>query len=191
MQCFTATDIGLLRDENQDRVQAEQFGERWLAVVCDGMGGERSGSQASEIAIRELFDLRPSTYWETHSDFDVPGHGAATMSKAAVDLIIINFVAPMLYAYGSAHGDLEAAENALNLWYDLAPENNTFIRQWQSAGIAPESAADSQALIQLRKKYCDFSRCLDCRFAASLLRLSALPSVNNLSPCRLINMAID
>ena len=56
MQCFTATDIGLLRDENQDRVQAEQFGERWLAVVCDGMGGERSGSQASEIAIRELFD---------------------------------------------------------------------------------------------------------------------------------------
>ena len=56
MQCFTATDIGLLRDENQDRVQAEQFGERWLAVVCDGMGGARSGSQASEIAIRELFD---------------------------------------------------------------------------------------------------------------------------------------
>ena len=129
-----------------------------------------------------MFDLRPSAYWETHSDFDVPGHGAATMSKTAVDLIIINFVAPMLYAYSSAHGDLEGAENALNLWYGLAPENNTFIRQWQSAGIAPESAADSQALIQLRKKYCDFSRCLDCRFAASLLRLSALPAVNNLSP---------
>lgn len=170
------------------RTRPQNFPHRRIAALCAALYGgftmlsDLLECRSSSDRIRALFDLRPSAYWETHSDFDVPGHGAATMSKAAVDLIIINFVAPMLYAYSSAHGNLEAAENALNLWYDLAPENNTFIRQWQSAGIVPESAADSQALIQLRKKYCDFSRCLDCRFAASLLRLSALPAVNNLSP---------
>ncbi len=35
---------------------AMEFGGNILAAVCDGMGGERSGSQASAIAIRELFD---------------------------------------------------------------------------------------------------------------------------------------
>lgn len=56
MQCGCATDIGLVRDENQDMVDARDFGGCILAVVCDGMGGERCGRQASEIAMRELFD---------------------------------------------------------------------------------------------------------------------------------------
>ena len=56
MQHWTRTNIGLIRDENQDRVEARRYGSNILAVVCDGMGGERSGSQASEIAMRELYD---------------------------------------------------------------------------------------------------------------------------------------
>lgn len=56
LRCATATDIGLLRDENQDRVEAREYDGCILAVVCDGMGGERCGSQASTIAVRELFD---------------------------------------------------------------------------------------------------------------------------------------
>ena len=56
MQCWTATNIGLIRDENQDRVDAREYDGHILAIVCDGMGGERSGSQASEIAMRELYD---------------------------------------------------------------------------------------------------------------------------------------
>ena len=62
MQCWTATDIGLIRDENQDEVRAVDYHGRILAVVCDGMGGERSGSQASRIAIRELFDRFTAGY---------------------------------------------------------------------------------------------------------------------------------
>ncbi len=56
MRCATATHIGLVREENQDEVFAKDFGGRILVAVCDGMGGERSGSQASAIAVRELFD---------------------------------------------------------------------------------------------------------------------------------------
>lgn len=56
MQAGYATNIGLVRDENQDKVDARDYGGCILAVVCDGMGGERCGSQASEIAMRELFD---------------------------------------------------------------------------------------------------------------------------------------
>lgn len=56
MRCGIITHIGLVREENQDEVRAKDFGSSILAVVCDGMGGERAGKQASSIAVREVFD---------------------------------------------------------------------------------------------------------------------------------------
>ncbi|MBR0483504.1 MAG: protein phosphatase 2C domain-containing protein, partial [Oscillospiraceae bacterium] len=56
MRCAIATDVGLIREENQDEVLAKEYQGCILAVVCDGMGGENSGSQASQIAVREIFD---------------------------------------------------------------------------------------------------------------------------------------
>lgn len=55
MKYVSATDIGLMREENQDMVKVEDFFGNVLAVVCDGMGGERAGQDASRIAIREFF----------------------------------------------------------------------------------------------------------------------------------------
>ena len=62
MQCWTATNIGLIRDENQDRVEAKKYDDSILAVVCDGMGGERHGSQASAIAVREFIERFQAGY---------------------------------------------------------------------------------------------------------------------------------
>ncbi|MGN1480463.1 Stp1/IreP family PP2C-type Ser/Thr phosphatase [Porcipelethomonas sp.] len=55
MKYVSATDIGLLREENQDMVKVKEFYGNVLAAVCDGMGGERSGQDASRIAIEEFF----------------------------------------------------------------------------------------------------------------------------------------
>lgn len=59
------TDIGLRREENQDAVRCEYFGNNILAVVCDGMGGERAGKEASEIAISEFFQRFRDGYSDT------------------------------------------------------------------------------------------------------------------------------
>ncbi len=56
MRCATATDVGLIRDENQDEVLAKDYHGRILTVLCDGMGGEKSGSLASRMAVDEFFD---------------------------------------------------------------------------------------------------------------------------------------
>lgn len=69
LRCAIATDIGLVREENQDQVNAMEFSGNILAAVCDGMGGERCGSQASEIAIRELFD-HFKTFYRSGMDWE-------------------------------------------------------------------------------------------------------------------------
>ncbi len=62
------TDIGLKRDENQDAVRCEYFGHNILAVVCDGMGGERAGKEASCVAIEEFFQRFSAGYSEKLDD---------------------------------------------------------------------------------------------------------------------------
>jgi len=62
------TDIGLKRDENQDAVRCEYFGHNVLAVVCDGMGGERAGKEASALAIEEFFQRFSAGYSESLDD---------------------------------------------------------------------------------------------------------------------------
>lgn len=51
MQIWGLTDPGCVRSQNQDAYQIVQLDRStWLAVVCDGMGGAKSGNIASSLA---------------------------------------------------------------------------------------------------------------------------------------------
>ena len=57
MKCFSKTDIGLIRSENQDKVWTSQLEDDAVAVIlCDGMGGENAGSVASQMTIDFMSD---------------------------------------------------------------------------------------------------------------------------------------
>lgn len=52
MQSWGLTDIGRVRQQNQDAFEIVQLDRNsLLAVVCDGMGGAKSGNIASKLAI--------------------------------------------------------------------------------------------------------------------------------------------
>ena len=51
MRVIGVTDVGLHRKENQDTFSIAEACGRHIAVVCDGMGGERGGKIASSIAV--------------------------------------------------------------------------------------------------------------------------------------------
>jgi len=57
MYVFSDTNIGLTRKENQDRVRTAVLADDAVfAVICDGMGGENAGSEASERAVEVIYD---------------------------------------------------------------------------------------------------------------------------------------
>ena len=107
-----------------------------------------------------------SNYWCTHYTFSSQPTKPVekTLSPASIQLIVINSVAPMLFAYGKYKSDQSLCDRAFSLWEQLKPENNTIIRDWVSAGIPCENAADTQALIQLHRNYCQRRDCLRCKF---------------------------
>ena len=113
----------------------------------------------------------PSDYWQTHYLFGLESKACTKrLSSASMDLLIINTICPMLFAYGEAHNDEAMQERAVALLEELKPEKNYIIRQWQQCGITAASAADSQALIQLKRIYCDRKDCLRCRFGYEYLK---------------------
>lgn len=56
MMRASQTHIGYVRSENQDKVEIRAFGGKLLLLVCDGMGGERSGKKASALAADTFFE---------------------------------------------------------------------------------------------------------------------------------------
>lgn len=126
---------------------------------------------SSREALHAALDAAPSDYWQRHYLFGLESRRSEKhLSPSSRDLIIINTVCPMLFGYGEAHNDPSVQERAVELLEELRPEQNYIIRQWQQCGVEVASAADSQALIQLKRIYCDRKDCLRCRFGFEYLK---------------------
>ena len=95
------------------------------------------------------------------------------MTAASRRLLIINTVVPLLFAYGRHISDEEICQRACRLLEELPAENNYILRQWKECGLEVGTAADSQALIQLKRQYCDRIDCLRCRFGYEYLKGSS------------------
>lgn len=119
-----------------------------------------SASQA-----RDLFTPYLSGYWVDHFSFGTPASSRAgtTLGRSSAELMVINAVVPILHAYATTHGDEDLSERAIAILQELPAERNYIIDAFARAGLAPQSAFDSQAIIQLRRRYCQERRCLACR----------------------------
>ena len=92
------------------------------------------------------------------------------LSDATIDLLLINAVIPILFSYGRRHSDETFTERAIEWLESIAPEQNAIVREWKRVDITAQHAADSQALLHLKTRYCDRRDCLRCRLGSFYLR---------------------
>ena len=124
----------------------------------------------SVTELYDLFQVAASPYWQSHYQFD---HASKTsrklLSRSFVDLIIINTIIPIQFAYSKSQGK-EKLENLISLLESIKPEVNSTIQKFQSISVSTENAFESQSLLQLKHDYCDKSRCLSCEIGIELLK---------------------
>ena len=118
-----------------------------------------------------ILTARTSPYWEEHFNFrkSSPRH-EKRLGVNALNLVLINTVIPFLYAYGRHKADMSLCERASRFLEGLKAEDNSIIRQWSATGLPVHTAADSQAVLQLQRAYCEKRDCLRCRFGYEYLR---------------------
>ena len=121
--------------------------------------------------IKKLFQVKASKYWDDHYQFDRPSTNKRPkqLGKKARENILINTVVPFLFAYGQAQNDDSLQEKAVDMLESLPPEQNSILKNWQQLGAKNGNAANSQALLYLKKAYCDQKRCLECGIGTKVL----------------------
>lgn len=118
----------------------------------------------------QLFKVSISEYWLTHYQFDKDSpKRKKQLSKSFVDLLVINTIVPIQFAYAKSQGRGEA-ESLLDLLREIAPEQNAIIDKFSDFGIKATNAFESQSLLQLKNEYCNHGKCLQCAVGIQLLK---------------------
>ena len=161
------------------RIRPQNFPYRRIAMLAQFIEGgfrmmNRILEAEGEKAMRALFEVELSGSWTKHYTFGKPNERAtATLSRSSTDIILINTVAPLLYAYGELTGNYEMTDKAIKLLEDLRAESNSIVSHFVAYGIDCPDALTSQALVQLKREYCDARKCIYCKIGHHLLSKAA------------------
>ena len=126
-------------------------------------------SSAGELS-RKL-EGKQSSYWRKHYKF---GRSSKTviggLGSSSISNILINTVAPLIFAYSLHKGEEYLKEKSLKLLESVRAESNSITKKWKDLGIEFKSAFDSQALIELYNEYCLRKRCLNCMIGVDIVK---------------------
>ena len=117
----------------------------------------------------DLFDVAASAYWDTHYNFGtVSSKRKKKLTHSFIDLLLINTNIPIKFCYAlSINKDI--SEEIIQLASSIAKEENTIIKKFNSLMPVAKTALQSQGLLQLKNKYCDQVRCLQCAVGNTIL----------------------
>lgn len=157
-----------MRPANFPTVRLAQFAATWL----DNQHLMRQVLEADTLKeLEPLFRKPIHDYWDDHYQFDRPSETRTKqLGRATFHTIAINALVPFIFTYGKFHGDQKLQDKALAWLSELPSEKNSIIDRWKGLGQHPQHAMDSQALLFLKKNYCDRKRCLECALGHLVLK---------------------
>lgn len=158
MKLVARTDVGLVRDNNQDSYAAcELENGAVLAVVCDGMGGAAEGALASSEAVRVIKERIAERYYSGMSDISVRSlmvSAVETANKYIYDLsltekkyegmgtTVVAALAAESYVYIVHAGDSRAYKITDGRLYQLTRDHSVVQRMLEKGEITAEEAKD-------------------------------------------------
>lgn len=118
----------------------------------------------------EVFTIGVSEYWETHYNFDKESvKKMKRLSKSFINLVIINAIIPLRFAYAWSHKK-DISQELIDLATLISAEQNAVVDKFQSFGLEVKTVFESQTLLELKKNYCDNKKCLDCAIGHFILK---------------------
>ena len=156
-----------LRPQNFPHIRIAQLANLYFSRRA-GLSQLMACRTAEEMKQALATEVTP--YWQTHYSFGSSSRkNEKRLSAASLNLLMINTAIPMLFAYGRHRSKEELCDRAFDFLEQLKAEKNHIISMWQECGLEVENAGDSQALIQLKREYCDRKDCLRCRIGYEYL----------------------
>ena len=123
----------------------------------------------SKLDIYRYFNIGVSEFWKTHYTFKRVSKASNKMlSKAFIDLLVINTIIPLKFSYAFSRGKNNVSE-LLELVSEVSMENNSITAKFLDLRPMKKSALNSQALLQLKQDYCDKNKCLHCAIGNRLI----------------------
>jgi hypothetical protein len=121
-----------------------------------------------------FFDVEVHPYWQSHYQLGKPSEKFShrKISAATLDLLGINYVVPIWYAYGTFIDSLEWQEKCFDFLQQIPAESNHILGKFEAVDWKPLQAFESQAMIGLFNNYCKARKCLTCKIGQNLLRPS-------------------
>ena len=126
---------------------------------------------ASAKEIKKYFEVTANDYWHYHYQFnEASAFKKKKLGASMADNIIINTVAPLLFAYGNYHNENSYKDKAIQCLEEIPAEKNLITKGFKELNIENKNARDSQALIELKNEYCNKKRCLECSIGNAILK---------------------
>lgn len=122
--------------------------------------------------LRKLFECETSSYWNSSYLFAKDSSlKIKRLGNQSINGILLNAVIPFLFCFASQKNNDELKDKTLQILEQIPAERNSIISGWLNLGLKIDNAFDSQALLQLKKQYCDQKKCLHCRIGHKVLTL--------------------
>jgi hypothetical protein len=130
-------------------------------------------------SFRKLLQVNPTDYWKHHYNFGKSSEKTSSkgVSSPVLQLLVINYVVPLWFAYGRFFHQLEWQERCFDLLQELPEESNFIIRKFAEVGWRAENGFDSQGMIGQFKNYCQPKKCLQCKVAQNLIKTESKAAV--------------
>jgi len=122
--------------------------------------------------LKKLFEVQASDYWKAHYSFNKTStrNSVKELGENSINTLIINVVIPFLFVYGEKQNKENLKNRSLEFLEQLPAEENSIIEKWSKMGVESRSAFESQALLQLKNKYCERKKCLNCQIGVKLVK---------------------